>query len=1054
MLSKFFIDRPVLAWVCAILTVLLGSLVLPNLKLARFPDIAPPTISISLRYPGASAETLENSVAQVVEQQMTGLDNLLYFTTTVNTEGRVDLRFSFDQSVDPDVAQMQVQNRFDMAVSKLPEEVEQNGARIRKVSEDVLQNIAFYSADGSLTQEDIGDFVSSVLQDPISRINGVGDVNVRGSQYAMRIWLDLDKLHFYALTPEDVVNAIRGQNTQISVGQVGAMPTSADQPLNLTVTSRHMLSTTEDFANILLKADKLGGLVYLQDVARIELGRESYTVYSNYNHLPMASLEINLSEGANAVETANLIAAELERLRPLFPESLEYTIPYDTVPFVKASLYEVGKTLVEALILVALVILLFLRDLRSTLIVIITIPVVLSACVLVLYFFGYSINTLTMFAMVLAIGLLVDDAIVVVENVNRLIYREQLTPYQAAVRSMQEISAALFGVGVVIAAVFVPMSFFGGAAGNIYRQFSVTIVSAMVISIAVALCITPALCASLLKVHRRNPHQAVKQGILALFDKAFAALIHGYRRSVDMALHYKKSMFALLGLMALACGLLFKVIPTSFLPVDDQGIITVRITLPSGATLAQTEQIGLKVEDYFLTHEKAYVDGIMLTLGHSSGGASGQASATANVKLVPWEERAGAQGSAQAIAARANAYFATFPEARVTASLPSSIRGMGGSAGFQVQVQNIMGRSHQQFMQDVDEIIALANQSPLLANVNTSVLDDAKQLDVIIHDPLVKLYELEPETVNQNLSIAWGGNYVNDFIDRGRIKKVYVQADESFRALPSDLNKLYFRNASGQMVSFASLGSYQWTFGPQQLTRFNGISSIRLEGEPAMGVSSGQAMAEIARIISSHAGQYSYAWSGASYQEQLSGQQTNFLFLISAIIVFLCLAALYGSWSIPLSVVMIIPIGVCGALGLVWLRGIENDIYLQVGLLTTGGLAAKNAILIVEYAQQFRHQGMTLLKAAKHAAALRFRPIVMTSAAFLLGVMPLLFASGAGASSQQSIGTGVVGGTLAATIIGIIMVPVFFVGVSLCFDRPLLKRTILRARRLRQSKAH
>ncbi len=1050
MISKFFIDRPVLAWVCAILTVILGLLVFPALKLSRFPDIAPPTISISLSYPGASAETLENSVAQVVEQQMTGLDNLLYFTTEVNSEGNVNLRFSFDQSVNPDVAQMQVQNRFDMAVSKLPDEVQQNGVRIRKVSEDVLQNIAFYSSDGSLTQEDIGDFVVSVLQDPISRVNGVGDVNIRGSQYAMRIWLDLNKLHFYALTPQDVVTAIRGQNTQISVGQLGALPSGPEQPLNLTITSRHMLSTPQEFGNILLKADKLGGLVYLKDVARIELGRERYTVFANYNHLPMASLEINLTEGANAVETATLMAAELERLRPLFPESLEYAIPYDTVPFVKASLYEVGKTLFEALILVALVILLFLRDLRSTLIVMITIPVVLSACLVVLYCFGFSINTLTMFAMVLAIGLLVDDAIVVVENVNRLMYKFHLTPYQAAVRSMQEISSALFGVGLVIAAVFVPMSFFGGAAGNIYRQFSVTIVSAMLLSIATALVISPALCASLLKVKQHNPHNKVKSGILAHFDNAFAAFTESYRDSVNWALHYKKSMLALLGVLSVVSLVLFKLIPTSFLPVDDQGIITVRITLPSGATKAQTEAVGYKVEDYFLQNEAPYVDGIMLILGHGGGGASGQASASANIKLLPWEQREGIAGSAQMIAARAQAFFAKLPDAKITVSLPSSIRGMGGSAGFQVQVQNLMGHSHQDFMQHIDEIIATANQSPLLTNVRTSVLEDSRQLDVIIRDPLVKLYELEPADVNENLSIAWGGRYVNDFIDRGRIKKVYVQADEEFRALPSDLNKLYFRNSEGQMVSFASLGTYAWTFGPQQLTRFNGIGSIRVEGEPALGVSSGQAMQEIARIISTHPGQYSYAWSGASYQEQLTGQQTNFLFLISAVIVFLCLAALYGSWSIPLAVLLIVPVGVCGALALVYLRGIENDIYLQVGLLTTGGLAAKNAILIVEYAHQFRMQGLTLLKAAKQAATLRFRPIIMTSAAFLLGVIPLLFASGAGASSQQSIGTGVVGGTLAATILGIILVPVFFVTVSLLFDRALLKRSYRRALSLRK----
>lgn len=1040
MLSKFFIDRPVLAWVIAIVTVMLGLIVLPALKLSRFPDIAPPTISITLSYPGASAETLENSVAQVVEQQMTGLDNLLYFTTTVNSEGDVNLRFSFDQSVNPDVAQMQVQNRFDMAVSKLPDEVQQNGVRIRKVSEDVLQNIAFYTKDGSLTQEDIGDFIVSVLQDPISRLNGVGDVNVRGSQYAMRIWLDQDKLHFYSLTPQDVVDAIAAQNKQISVGQVGAMPSVPDQQLNVVVKSRHMLESVAEFENILLKSDELGGNVYIKDVADVEKGREKYTVFANYNHLPMASLEINLTEGANAVDTADRIAAELQRLRPLFPESLDYVIPYDTVPFVKASLYEVGKTLIEALCLVSLVILLFLRDIRSTAVVTLTIPIVLAATVIVLYFFGYSINTLTMFAMVLAIGLLVDDAIVVVENVNRLIYKFALTPYEAAVRSMREISSALFGVGLVIAAVFVPMSFFGGAAGNIYRQFSVTIVSAMLMSIVVALIITPSLCASLIKVRHRNPHRRVNKGLLALFDAAFSGLNLLYVKGVAKALHYKKTVMALLAVMTIACIGLFSVIPSSFLPTDDQGILSVKITLPTGSTNVMTERVGYMVEDYFLNQESKYVEGIMLTLGHGSGGAFGQSTATANVKLVPWDQREGKDGSAQAILSRAKAYFDTIPDARITVSLPSSIRGMGGSSGFQVHVQNLMGNSHEQFMQDVADIIDTANADPLLYNVRTNVLDDAKQLEVVLNDRLVQLYHLDADTVNANLSIAWGGKYVNDFIDRGRIKKVYVQSLPEFRSMPEDLSRLYFKNDAGQMVGFDSIGSYKWTFGPQQLSRFNGTSSILVEGDSVPGVSSGQAMDEIVKVISAHPGQYSYAWSGSSYQEQLTGSHMHFLFAVSAVIVFLCLAALYESWSIPFAVILIVPVGALGALGLVWLRGIENDIYLQVGLLTTGGLAAKNAILIVEYAHQFRMRGQTLLAAAKHAAALRFRPILMTSIAFLLGVLPLLTADGAGASSQQSIGTGVVGGTLTATICGVLMVPVFFVCVSLVFDKRLRKR--------------
>lgn len=1072
MISKFFIDRPVAAWVIALMIMIAGAICLPRMKIARLPEIAPPSVSVSCTYSGASAQTVENSVAQVIEQEMTGLDGLLYFSTTSTSDGSVRLRFSFDTNIDVDVAQMQVQNRLSGITSRLPDQVQRSGLRVRKVSDDTLQTIAFYTRNDSMSQEDIADFLVSVVQDPISRLNGVGDVSVQGASYAMRIWLDQNKLYQYKLNPSDVVSAIENQNKQISVGQLGDLPAGSDQAINVTIKSRALLNDLSDFENILVKVTSAGAAVYLRDVARIEMGRSSYTYFGNYNKSPMAALDISLADGANAVEVAQLVAQELQRLEPLFPTNLEYSIPYDTVPFVKASLYEVGKTLVEALILVSLVILLFLRDIRSTLIVALTIPIVLAATVVVLYLFGYSINTLTMFAMVLAIGLLVDDAIVVVENVNRIIETEQLSPYDAAVKSMQEITSALFGVGLVIAAVFTPMSFFSGATGNIYRQFSVTIVSAMLVSILVAIVITPALCATILKNHHQVtwrsrhlnrrpgavastqaavptqaaapsqaavPTQPKARGILGLFDRAFVLCFRGYRALNGFCLTHKSVVLVGFVAITLGAGWLFTKIPSSFLPAEDQGIISVRIVLPSSSTMTQTARVGRDVENYFLEHEVDNVEGILLSLG-SAGSSRGQATARASIRLVPWEQRPGEDNTAFAILDRAKRYFDHYPDAEIRLYLPASISGMGGSSGFNVYVQNVMGHSHEQFMQDIAAIVEQARQSPLLYNVRSNAQSDALQLNINIDDQRAGQFQLDPAVINQNLQIAWGGSYVNDFIDRGRIKRVYVQSDAQFRSLPSDLSKLYFKNAEGKMVSFDTIGSIDWSYGPQQLERFNGIASVSLSGDPAPGISSGQAMDEIARIISEHPGEYGFAWSGISYQEKLTGSSQSSLYLLSAVVVFLCLAALYESWSIPFAVMLIVPIGIFGALLFIALRGMENDVYLQVGLLTTGGLSAKNAILIVEYAHQFRQQGRSLLKSAQEAANLRFRPIVMTSVAFLLGVLPLMRADGAGAGSQQSIGTGVFGGTLTATTLGLIMVPTFFVVVTMLFHPPKRRR--------------
>ncbi|MBQ9274336.1 MAG: efflux RND transporter permease subunit [Succinivibrio sp.] len=1038
MLSNFFIRRPVLALVIAILCLLCGAVSLPHLKVTRFPEIAPPTVRIDLRYPGASAQTIENTVAQVVEQQMSGLDNLLYFNSKSSSEGSVFISFAFAQGVNADVAQMQIQNRLEGIMSKLPEQVQKNGVRIRKVSDDTLQRLSFYCDDGSLSQMDIADFIASVVQDPLSRVNGVGSVDLFGSPYAIRVWLDEDRLHHYSLNPRDVTAAILAQNAQISAGQLGALPSIDENQLNITIQSRSLLTSVPEFENIVLVVADSGAAVHLKDVARVEMGRESYNFAGTYNGYPQVSLSINLTEGANAVDTAQAVENFLIDMQSIFPDGLKYTIPYDTVPFVKASLFEVSKTLLEALLLVALVIWVFLGSLRSTLIVCLTIPVVLSATVTILFLCGFSINTLTLFAMVLAIGLLVDDAIVVVENINRLMVEEGLNPVKAAQRSMHEISGALFGVGLVIAAVFAPMSFFSGATGNIYRQFSLTIVSAMLLSIATALIITPSLCAACLKA----PAGSAASGDLSederrhsrmqnagLFERVFAAAREFYLKAVRVTLRHLAACLMLAGALAGCCVGLFMLIPTSFLPVEDQGILYTQIVLPPGNTRKDTLAVAQKVTDYLQEHEQDNIEGFLLNLGDSGGANRGQSTASVFVKLKDWSERPGYERSAQAIKDRVNRDLRGLTDVRINMVMPPSVRGMGPSAGFNIVVQNALGHSHDQFMQDVAQMVEEARRSPLLTNVRADTLEDSPQLKLSIDDYKAALYHLDPAAVNEDLSIAWAGRYVCDFVDRGRIKKVYVQSDARFRSRVTDLDLLYLRNQEGTMVPFKSVSTATYTYGPVQLQRFNGISSIPILGDSAPQVSSGEAMAEIERIVSEHGGHYAHSWQGVSFQERLSGTQSLPLFALSFCIVFLCLAALYESWSVPLSVMLIVPFGIVGALLMVWARSLVNDVYLQIGLITCGGLAAKNAILLIEYAHSFAKSGVPLSDSATRAAAIRFRPIIMTSVAFLCGVLPLMFAHGAGAASQISIGSAVVGGTAFATFVGVLFIPSFYVAV-------------------------
>ncbi len=1022
MISRFFIHRPVFACVIALLIVLGGCLTAPLLEVARFPNIAPPSIRVFLRYSGASAQTIENTVTQIVEQQVSGIDGLQYFSSTSSSEGSASISFYFDQHVNPDIAQMQIQNRLQNITRKLPEQVQKSGISVSKVSDDLLKTVALYCTDGTLNQEDVADFAASVLSDPISRLNGIGEVSIMGSQYAVRIWLDMNKLWSYRLNPKDVVNAIKAQNTQLSAGQLGALPTYDETKLNISIKSRELLKKPHDFENILLKVTSNGAAVRIKDVARVEMGRENYNFSATYNGYPCATLLIKLTEGANAVETSQLLDKYLEEMAPLFPDGIEYAVPFDTVPFVTASLNEVGETLIEALLLVALVILLFLRSVRSTIIVCVTIPVVLSGTAMVLYMFGYSINTLTLFAMVLSIGLLVDDAIVVVENVNRIMTERQVSCREAAVISMNEITPALIGVGLVISAVFIPMSFFSGATGNIYRQFSLTIVSAMLMSIFVALVVTPALCASFLKPPKAGAAPKESRYFMAARDMFLK--ISGY-----FVNHIWHAMF-LTVLTALGAALLFKVIPSSFLPNEDQGSLSVRVVLPAGATASQSKRIAQEVEQYFLKEESELVESVTVVLGTGGGGSKGQSTASITVKLKPWDERPLKSQSAMAVRSRANRVLSKHPDAKINVSMPSAVRGLGSSSGFSVAIENIMGNPHDDFIRDVDEIVTEANASALLENVRMDGLSDSPQLNVKINDLAAAQRQLESSTINENIEVAWSGQYVNDFIDRGRIKKVYVQADAQYRTTVSDLKKIYLRNSQGLMVPFSTFARAEFGYGPIQTERFNGISSIRISGDPAPGVSSGQAMDEIARIMISHPGRYAPGWQGISYQEKISGGQTNKLFILSAVVVFLCLAALYESWSIPVSVMFVVPFGILGALGLVWCRGLVNDVYLQIGLLTCGGLAAKNAILLIEFAYHFKKQQMSIKKSALKAASLRFRPIIMTSIAFLFGVAPLMFAHGAGAASQVSIGTAIVGGTAFATFVGVVFIPAFYVMVS------------------------
>ena len=1024
-MANFFIDRPIFAWVLAILICLTGTLAIISLPVEQYPDLAPPNVRITANYPGASAQTLENTVTQVIEQNMTGLDNLMYMSSQSSATGQATVTLNFSAGTDPDEAVQQVQNQLQSAMRKLPQAVQNQGVTVRKTGDTNILTIAFVSTDGSMDKQDISDYVASNIQDPISRVNGVGDIDAYGSQYSMRIWLDPAKLNSYQLTASDVTSAISSQNAQIAVGQLGGTPSVDRQALNATINAQSLLQTPEQFRNITLRVNQDGSEVRLGDVATVELGAEKYDYLSRFNGNPASGLGVKLASGANEMATAERVINRLNELAPFFPHGLEYKVAYETTSFVKASIIDVVKTLLEAIALVFLVMYLFLQNFRATLIPTIAVPVVLLGTFAVLYAFGYSINTLTMFAMVLAIGLLVDDAIVVVENVERIMTEEGLSPREATRKSMGQIQGALVGIAMVLSAVFVPMAFFGGTTGAIYRQFSITIVSAMVLSVLVAMILTPALCATLLKpLHKGELHG--QKGFFGAFNRIFNRNADRYETAVGKILHRSLRWILLYMLLIGGMVLLFLRLPTSFLPLEDRGMFTTSVQLPSGATQQQTLKVVQKVEDYFFTHEKANVESVFATVGSGPGG-NGQNVARLFIRLKDWEARDPNSGSAFAIIERATKAFSRISEARVFASSPPAISGMGSSAGFDMELQDHAGAGHDALMAARDRLIEMAAKDPALTRVRHNGLDDSAQLQIDIDQRKAQALGVSIDDINNTLKTAWGSSYVNDFMDRGRVKKVYVQAAAKYRMLPDDINLWYVRNSSGGMVPFSAFATSRWETGSPRLERYNGYAAVEIVGESAPGVSTGTAMDVMEKLVSQLPTGFGLEWTAMSYQERLSGAQAPALYAVSLLVVFLCLAALYESWSVPFSVMLVVPLGVIGALLATWMRGLENDVYFQVGLLTVIGLSAKNAILIVEFANDMNAKGEDLLGSTLHACRQRLRPILMTSLAFVFGVLPMATSTGAGSGSQHAVGTGVMGGMISATVLAIFFVPLFFV---------------------------
>lgn len=1021
-MARFFIDKPIFAWVIAIGIMLAGVLSIRGLPVAQYPAIAPPAVNITATYPGASARTLEDSVTQVIEQKMKGLDGLMYMSSTSEANGTATITLTFDADTAADMAQVQVQNKLALATPLLPAEVQRQGVTVAKAARNFLMVVGFVSEDGSMTNIDIGDYVASKVQDKLARVTGVGEVQLFGTQYAMRIWLDPAKLQAYQLMPSDISAAIQAQNAQVSAGQLGGMPARAGQQLNATITAQSRLQTVAQFNAILLKSNSDGGVIRLQDVARVELGAENYGVIARFNGKPATGLGIRLASGANALDTAEAVKQALSDMQPYFPAGMKAVVPYDTTPFVALSIEKVIHTLLEAIVLVFLVMYLFLQNFRATLIPTIAVPVVLLGTFAILAALGYTINTLTMFAMVLAIGLLVDDAIVVVENVERVMTEQGKSAYEATHQSMQEITGALVGIALVLSAVFIPMAFFGGSTGVIYRQFSITLVSAMALSVVVAIVLTPALCATLLK----STHAPAQSGFFAGFNRLFARSNHGTQHVVARMIKQPKRYLTLYLVTIAIMGWSFMKLPSAFLPDEDQGILFNQISLPAGSSAEQTLAVVEKVEQHFLETQRDAVASIFTVTGFSFAG-SGQNTALGFVSLKHWDERQRPDLSVKAVTGKAMAYFMSLKSAFVFAFPPPAVVELGTANGFNLFLQDNAGLGHAELLAARNQLLGMAAQDKRLMAVRPNGQEDTPELQLDIDTAKAAALGLRQADINQTIAAGWGSSYVNDFIDRGRVKKVFIQGDTDARMAPEDLQKWFVRNQQGDMVPFAAFASAQWRYGSPRLERYNGVPAMEIQGAAAPGYSTGDAMQAMIELATKLPAGIGIEWTGVSYQERLSGGQAPLLYALSLLVVFLCLAALYESWSVPAAVMLVVPLGILGAVVAALTQGLANDIYFQVGLLTTVGLAAKNAILIVEFAIERQQQGLDLPQAALAAVRLRLRPIIMTSMAFIFGVIPLALAHSAGSGAQNALGVTVIGGTLASSLLAVIFVPLFFV---------------------------
>lgn len=1035
-MARYFIDRPIFAWVIAIIIMLAGALAVVKLPVSMYPEVAPPAVEITATYPGASAKVVEDSVTQIIEQNMKGLDGLIYFSSNSSSNGRATITLTFQSGTNPDIAQVQVQNKLQLAMPLLPQEVQRQGINVAKATSSFLQVLGFVSEDGSMGATDISDYVGSNVVDPLSRVPGVGTIQVFGGKYAMRIWLDPNKLHTYELSVDEVVNAITAQNAQVAIGQLGGAPSVKGQQLNATINAQDRLQTPEQFRNIVVRSGQDGAELRLSDVARVEMGAETYDFVTRYNGKPSSGLAISLATGANALETAEGVNAVLEDLKVNFPAGLKVVVPYDTTPFVKVSIKGVVHTLIEAIVLVFIVMYLFLQNFRATLIPTIAVPVVLLGTFGILSMLGFSVNMLTMFAMVLAIGLLVDDAIVVVENVERIMAEEGLSPLEATRKSMDQITGALVGIGLVLSAVFVPMAFMSGSTGVIYRQFSATIVSAMGLSVLVAIVLTPALCATLLKPIKQGEHHVAKGWsgrFFGAFNRGFDRSSATYQRGVRGILARPGRFMSVFLALAVVMGILFMRLPSSFLPNEDQGVLMVLAQTPVGATQERTLEALSKLEDHFLNEEADAVESIFSVQGFSFAGM-GQNAGMAFVKLKDWKERDADQG-VMPITGRAMAALSQIKDAAIFAFPPPAMPELGIGSGYTFFLKDTANQGHEALLNARNQLLGAAGQSKLLANVRPNGQEDTPQLRIDVDVAKASAHGLDNAAVNNTLSAAWGSSYIDDFIDRGRVKRVYVQADDKFRMNPGDFAMWSVKNRAGEMVPFSAFASMRWDFGSPRLERYNGVPAMEIQGEPAGGVASGDAMLEVEKLAKDLPPGFEVEWTALSYQERQAGSQTPLLYTLSLLIVFLCLAALYESWSVPTAVLLVAPLGILGAVLANTMRGMERDIYFQVAMLTTVGLTSKNAILIVEFAKENLEAGVGLLESTMNAVRDRLRPIIMTSLAFGLGVLPLAIASGAGSGAQQAIGTGVLGGMVVGTLLGVFFIPLFFMVVQRLFNR-------------------